>query len=42
MSAVCLSFLAALICAGCGTGGVWDIVLGSLRLAGGIVDVATQ
>jgi small neutral amino acid transporter SnatA (MarC family) len=29
------------MCTGCDSAGVFDIVLGSLRLAGGIVDVAT-
>ena len=40
MSLLCIVTLSALLCAGCDSGGVFDIVLGSLRLAAGIVDVA--
>ncbi|MCK4658892.1 MAG: hypothetical protein KAV82_05160 [Phycisphaerae bacterium] len=37
----CLTILLTLICTGCDSAGVWDIVLGSLRLTEGIVGVAT-
>ena len=40
-SLVSLTGLIALLCTGCDSGGTWDIVLGSLRLAEGIVNVAT-
>ena len=36
-----LMALFALLCTGCDSTGTWDIVMGSLQLAAGIVDVAT-
>lgn len=32
--------LVVLVCSGCDSAGVYDIVLGSLRLAEGVVDVS--
>jgi len=40
-SLLSLTVLFAMLCTGCDSAGVYDIVLGSLRLAEGIVGVAT-